>query len=58
MSARGSMLLEYAMTLFVGIVFVAAGLSVFEPGNGYTALGERFTQYFQRLLVGISMPVP
>ncbi len=52
------MLLEYAMTLFVGIVFVAAGLAIFEPGNGYTALGEKFTHYFQRLLVGISMPVP
>lgn len=58
MNERGSMLLEYAMTLFVGIVFVAAGLAIFEPGNGYTALGEKFTHYFQRLLVGISMPVP
>jgi len=55
---RGSMLLEYVMTLFVGIAFVVAGLTIFEPGNGYTALGEKFTQYFQRLLVGISMPVP
>jgi hypothetical protein len=52
------MLLEYVMTLFVGIAFVVAGLTIFEPGNGYTALGEKFTQYFQRLLVGISMPVP
>ena len=58
MNARGSMLLEYAMTLAVGVVFVMAGLAIFEPGVGYTALGEKFTHYFQRLLVGISMPVP
>ena len=58
MNTRGSMLLEYALTLAVGVVFVAAGLAIFEPNNGYTALGEKLTYYFQRLLVGISMPVP
>lgn len=57
-ACKGSMLLEYALTLCVATVFLAAGLSLFRPGSGYTDYGRRFTAVYQRLLVGISMPIP
>lgn len=55
---RGAMMLEYALTLGIGAVFVMAGLSIYSPGNGYTAQGRRLTSLYQRILVGISMPIP
>ena len=51
-------MLEYALTLGIGAVFVMGGLSLYSPGNGYTAQGRRLTSLYQRILVGISMPIP
>ncbi|MBP5301234.1 MAG: hypothetical protein J6Y80_07485 [Victivallales bacterium] len=59
LAARGSMALEYVVTLCVGIVLFCCWLEVYTPGAGYTeAVGKPMVAYFQRILVGISMPIP
>lgn len=54
----GSAALEYVLTLGVAVPFLVAWLAVFKPGGGYTDVGVQFTNYFQRMLTGISLPVP
>ncbi len=55
----GSMMLEYVLMLSVAVVFLWAALSVFEPGTGYTEdVGKPLVAYFQRVLTGISLPIP
>lgn len=55
----GSMMLEYVLMLSVAVAFLYAALSVFEPGTGYTAdVGKPLVAYFQRVLTGISLPIP
>ena len=55
----GSMMLEYVLMLSVAVVFLWVALSVFEPGTGYTEdIGKPLVAYFQRVLIGISLPIP
>ena len=55
----GSMILEYALMLSVGVVFVFVAIQIFEPGVGFTEdLGKPLVAYFQRVLTGIALPVP
>ena len=55
----GSMALEYALMLSVGVIFVYAAIQIFEPGVGFTEeIGEPLVAYFQRVLTGIALPVP
>lgn len=55
----GSMMLEYTITLVVAVVFLYSVLEVFEPGRGYTEdVGKPLVAYFQRVLTGISLPIP
>lgn len=54
----GSVALEYVVTLGAAVPFVMVWLALFEPGVGYTEVGRQFTNYFQRMLTGISLPVP
>jgi len=57
--ADGSMALEYALMLSVGVVFVYAAIQIFEPGVGFTEdIGKPLVAYFQRVLTGIALPVP
>ena len=58
-NADGSMLLEYALMLSVGVVFIYVAIQIFEPGVGFTEdLGKPLVAYFQRVLTGIALPVP
>ena len=58
-NADGSMLLEYALMLSVGVVFIYVSIQIFEPGVGFTEdLGKPLVAYFQRVLTGIALPVP
>ena len=55
----GSMILEYALMLSVGVVFVYFAIQIFEPGVGFTEeFGKPMVAYFQRVLTGIALPVP
>lgn len=55
----GSMALEYALMLSVGVVFLFFALRIFEPGKGFTEdFGKPMVAYFQRVLTGIALPVP
>ena len=55
----GSVMLEYILMLLVAVVFVYCSRSIFEPGVGFTEdIGKPMTAYFQRVLVGISLPIP
>ena len=55
----GSMIMEYALMLSVGVVFVYFALQIFEPGVGFTEdFGKPMVAYFQRVLTGIALPVP
>ena len=56
---KGSMLLEYILVLWLAAVpFFVFWLSLFEPGRGYTAKGQRLMEIFQRILTGITLPIP
>ena len=58
-NADGSMALEYALMLSVGVIFVYAAIQIFEPGVGFTEdIGKPLVAYFQRVLTGIALPVP
>ena len=57
-SSRGSVALEYLVSLGMGVPFVVAWIWIFEPGVGYTEFGRQCTNYFQRMLTGISLPLP
>ena len=55
----GSMIMEYALMLSVGVIFVYVALQIFEPGEGFTEdLGKPLVAYFQRVLTGIALPIP
>ena len=55
----GSMILEYALMLSIGVVFVFFAIQIFEPGVGFTKeFGKPMVAYFQRVLTGIALPVP
>ena len=55
----GSMIMEYALMLSVGVVFIYVALQIFEPGVGFTKdLGKPLVAYFQRVLTGIALPIP
>ena len=56
---KGSMILEYALMLSIGVVFVYFAIQIFEPGVGFTEeFGKPMVAYFQRVLTGIALPVP
>ena len=56
---RGSVMLEYVLMLTVAVVFIYAARTIFEPGVGFTEdVGKPMTAYFQRVLTGISLPIP
>jgi len=56
---KGSIALEYVMMLpFFCFVFFGSLFTIFVPGTGYTEKGKLLIAYFQRILVGISMPIP
>ena len=54
----GSVALEYLVSLGMAVPFLLAWLCLFEPGSGYTKVGRECTNYFQRMLTGISLPLP
>ena len=55
----GSMMLEYTLMLSVGAVFLVFAWKIFEPGVGFTEdVGKPLVAYFQRVLTGISLPIP
>ncbi len=56
---NGSMMMEYVITLAVAAVFLFFWLKIFEPGVGFTDdFGKPLVAYFQRVLTGISLPIP
>lgn len=57
-SSQGSIVLEYALSLSIVVPFLCAWLSLYEPGAGWTGGGRMVTEYFQRVLIGVSMPIP
>lgn len=58
-SRPGSVLLEYVLVvLFFLLPVVWFWSKIFVPGEGYTENGLRFMQYFQRMLTGVSLPIP
>ena len=57
-SDNGSITLEYILVLGIAIPFLTFWLQLFEPGKGYTNLGLSFVEFFQRILTGISLPIP
>ena len=58
-NCQGSVMLEYVLMLTVAVVFLYASRIIFEPGTGFTEdVGKPMTAYFQRVLVGISRPIP
>lgn len=54
----GSVALEYLLTLGMAVPLLVFWLTLFEPGVGYTNKGRQFMQYFQRMLTGVSLPIP
>ena len=57
-SEQGSVTLEYILVLGIAIPFLVFWLTLFEPGKGYTETGVQFIEFFQRILTGISLPIP
>ena len=55
----GSVMLEYVLMLLVAVVFIYSARAIFEPGIGFTEdIGKPMVAYFQRVLTGISLPIP
>ena len=55
----GSVLLEYVLVVCCVLAPVVLFWSrIFVPGEGYTENGRRFMEYFQRMLTGVSLPIP
>ena len=55
----GSMMLEYTLMLLAASAFVYFAREIFEPGVGFTEdVGKPLVAYFQRVLTGISLPIP
>ena len=57
-SRDGSVALEYIVLLIFCVGAYMCWLELFEPGVGFTEYGQQFTAFYQRILVGISLPVP
>ena len=57
-SGEGSVALEYILLLVFCVGAYECWLELFEPGVGFTKYGQEFCAFFQRILVGISLPVP
>ncbi len=57
-SRDGSVALEYTVLLIFCVGAYMCWLELFEPGVGFTEYGKQFTAFYQRILVGISLPVP
>ena len=57
-SGEGSVALEYILLLVFCVGAYECWLELFEPGVGFTKYGQEFTAFFQRILIGISLPVP
>jgi len=57
-SCDGSVALEYIALLIFCVGCYMCWLEIFEPGVGFTEYGQQFTAFYQRILVGISLPVP
>lgn len=57
-SSDGSVALEYVVLLIFCVGCYMCWLEIFEPGVGFTEYGQQFTAFYQRILVGISLPVP
>ena len=56
--SQGSVALEYIIMLGVAIPVLRFWLQIFEPGEGYTEIGLNLVEFFKRILVGISLPIP
>ena len=55
----GSVVLEYLLvTSFMAFAVVWFWVDLFEPDKGYTGHGRQFTQFFQIILTGVSLPIP
>lgn len=54
----GSIALEYLIVLSLAIPFEVIWLSLFSFKTGYTDLGWLFMEFFQRILAGVSLPIP
>ena len=54
----GSIALEYIILLSLVIPFELFTLSIFNYHTGYTDAGWLLMQFFQRILAGISLPIP
>ena len=54
----GSVMLEYLLVLAIAVPFLMFWLTIFEPGVGYTDQGMLCMEFFQRILTGISLPIP
>lgn len=58
-NCQGSVMLEYVLMLTVAVVFIYFSRTIFEPGIGFTEdIGKPMVAYFQRVLTGISLPIP
>lgn len=56
---KGSVMLEYCIVLSIAVVFLYFSREIFVPGSGFTDnVGKPMVSYFQRVLVGISLPLP
>ena len=55
---KGSVVLEYIIALGVAVPFILFWAALFESGKGYTDIGQQFINYFQRILTGVSLPIP
>ena len=52
-------MLEYVLMLLVAVVFIYSARAIFEPEAGFTDdIGKPMVAYFQRVLTGISLPIP
>lgn len=70
---KGSIMLEYVISLGIAVPFLVFGLILFQSGTGWTTpediavvpegwahavCGRSFILSFQRLLTGIALPIP
>jgi len=57
-SDKGSITLEYIVVLGLAIPVWVMWLGFFNAQTGYTDAGMRLVAFFQRILAGISLPIP
>ena len=54
----GSIAMEYLIVLTFAIPFEIMWLSLYSFKTGYTDFGWLFMDFFQRILAGVSLPIP